>query len=97
MTNKPIEEKEIRGLNVGTARTYLTGIIIVVLSIAGSFYGITNSQTRMEGKINEIKVQVESNTKINSIQIDALSLEIKRIDIEVKQLESRFNEHLNKR
>lgn len=90
----PLEEKEIRGVNLNTLRTYFVGIIIIVGTVLGSFYGVINGQSKLEYSMNELRIEVQSSNKINGVQLDVLRADIKRIDLQIKEIDERLNKHL---
>ena len=67
----PIEEKEIRGLNVGTLKHYIISVIITVASIVSSYFGIKSGQDRISNDLNVLKNEVQSNSKINLKRVDS--------------------------
>ena len=90
----PIEEKEIRGLNVGTLKHYIISVIITVASIVSSYFGIKSGQDRISNDLNVLKNEVQSNSKINSLKIETIQADIKRIDIQLKELDTRLTNHI---
>ena len=90
----PIEEKEIRGINFGTLRHYIVSVVIVVASVVSSYFGIKSGQDRISNELNVLKTEVQSNSKINSLKIETIQADIKRIDIQLKELDTRLTNHI---
>lgn len=86
-----LDDKEIRGVSFSMLRVVVGGILIIVGSIFTSYLGLVKGQNSIDYKIEMIDSKVDQNNKFHELQLSTLDIEIKRLAVEIKDLNRRVD------
>jgi hypothetical protein len=86
-----LEQKEIRGISFSLIRASVIGIATIIFSVLLTYFNLRAGQNRVESSIQEIHMQIETNSKLTDLKLKTLEIEVNRQAVELQALTQRVN------
>lgn len=86
MTN--LEQKEIRGINIKQAFTYVISVIGIVVTIVMTYQRIMSKLEKIDDKDQLRVVQIQT----NKLEIEKLSADLRNLELRITILETKIQD-----
>lgn len=86
MTN--LEQKEIRGINIKQAFTYVISVIGIVVTIVMTYQRLMNKLEKIDDKDQLRIVQIQT----NKLEIEKLSADLRNLELRITILETKIQD-----